>query len=324
MSEKSHPKNSKNTEDSKQDNKITPEDTDFWDLEVDAQPSETTLEEIEEIDRILAEQELYKPLIQLSKREIDIEVPCEKEILSSLDSHKGSEALEALQYISNKDVDELLASATAEVMAEEDGIELTPEPEIAPAPAINKADRSATEKIASIFCYLAILGVFGYLVHYASEQHDFDTSKSYAANTPVKGENADIENIETWWSEPVSNNTKFGVVLVPSATITLGPDSDSGVIRSVFYSYEEGLQGQLRPKGDPFTHEFRDGKFSATRTNQITIYGTDGFTDMSHYIFYRGQDEKRWLVDVKEAPSSQTQVNNFSFLAQAPVEPIRK
>jgi hypothetical protein len=96
------------------------------------------------------------------------------------------------------------------------------------------------------------------------------------------------------------------------------------VIRSVFYSYEEGLLGKLRPKGDPFTHEFVNGKFLESESNQITIYGTDGFEKLASFLFYRSQDENRWTVEVSEARYIQDEVNSFLPLASAPIEPIRK
>ncbi|MGJ8656801.1 MAG: hypothetical protein ACSHX6_10155 [Akkermansiaceae bacterium] len=324
MSKKSQSNNQNHKEQNQNADQAASDDQNFWNLESDPQDIETPAEELEEIDKILAEKKLNQPLKQISEREVDIELPCDKEIMSSLERHKGGEKIEELPDISNKDVDEILASANAEALAE--GSDSAPAPASVPAPLPTKpkSTKSPAEKIATICCYIAIIAIFGYLIKYASNQHDFNTAKSYAANTPAQGEFGNIVSIETWWSEPVGNNTKYGVILVPAATISLAPDSTSGVIRSVFYSYEEGLQGKLRPKGDPFTHEFRDGKFLTSGTNQITIYGTDGFTELSNFIFYRGQDDERWTIDIKEAPSVQTDVNSFKFLAQAPIEPIRK
>ncbi|MFT5633034.1 MAG: hypothetical protein ACI9SQ_000744 [Rubritalea sp.] len=231
------------------------------------------------------------------------------------------------QILAEKKIQQPLKSLSEQELViktpdEQDGIPIPPEP--VETVAKIRESRTSVEKIATLACYLAILGVFSYLIIYASEQHNFDTTKGYQSNTPVKGDYANVEKIETWWSKPVGNNAKFGILFVPSATITLDSSSGSGVIRSVFYSYEEGLLGKLRPKGDPFTHEFVNGKFLESGNNQITIHGTDGFEKLSSFLFYRSQDENRWTVEVREAPSTQTEVNSFLPLANAPIDPIRK
>jgi hypothetical protein len=231
------------------------------------------------------------------------------------------------QILAEKKIQQPLKSLSEQELViktpdEQDGIPIPPEP--VETVAKIRESRTSVEKIATLACYLAILGVFSYLIIYASEQHNFDTTKGYQSNTPVKGDYANVEKIETWWSKPVGNNAKFGILFVPSATITLDSSSGSGVIRSVFYSYEEGLLGKLRPKGDPFTHEFVNGKFLESGNNQITIHGTDGFEKLSSFLFYRSQDENRWTVEVREAPSTQNEVNSFLPLANAPIDPIRK
>ncbi len=191
-------------------------------------------------------------------------------------------------------------------------------------PARTKDPKSIIEKIASIICYIAIIGVLSYLVHYASKQHNFDTSKQHDDNTPATGTHATIESIETWWTEPADDNTQFGVLLVPSATITLGPESKSGAVRCVFYSYEKGLQDNLRPKGDPFLLAFSNGKFTKTGTNKITISGTSGFKKLAHFQYYTQQDENRWTIQISEAGSSNTKKDKFTPLANAPIDPISK
>ncbi len=325
MSNKSNSNQQETNENSKKNIDELSNDPDFWNIDTDPNEIDASSDELVEIERILAEKKLAQPTPQISEHEIILEAPDEKDILSSLELHRGNQKSEELPDLSDKNVDELLATATAEMKAEQDGTESikgSRKPKFAPRNA--KEPRTPAEKIATVACYLAIVGVFTYLIIYASKQHDFDNTKGYETNTPAKGDYANVEQIETWWSKPDGNNTKFGVVLVPSATITLDSNSKSGVIRSVFYSSEEGLLGKLRAKGDPFTHEFTDGKFIESGTNQVTIYGTDGYEELAHFAFYKSQDEKRWTLEVKEAPSIKTDVNSFKSLANAPIEPIRK
>ncbi len=325
MSKKSNSKPQEIIEDTNNNIEELSEDQDFGNIESDPNEIDASSEELEGIDNLLLDRIREQPFKSPSEQEIVMKFPDEKDIISSLDLHKSSKKAEELPDIANKNVDELLASATAEMKAEQagkEGIQVTPKPQHVRQKA--KDEKSPAEKIATLACYLAIVALFTYLIMYASNQHDFSTAMGYEANTPVDGDYASVEKIETWWSKPAGNNTKFGVILVPSATITLGENSKSGVTRSVFYSYEEGLIGELRPKGDPFTHEFKDGKFLESGTNQITIHGTDGYSELAHFMYYRSQDENRWTVDVKEAPSTQTDINSFKSLAQAPIEPIRK
>lgn len=326
MSKKSSSETDRNkTSETEQASKeMLTDDENFWDLETTKEELEITAEEkaeLEKIDQILQERTQRHELKSLSEHEPDMDLPCEEDNINSLDKHRSNFNTEVLPDHSDNDPDTLLTHASANAISEgqsEVGLENT---ELAES---HRNIKSPLEKVATLICYLLIIAVFGYLINYASNQHDFSVAMKDEIQLPAEGEFANIEEIETFWSEPESNNTRFGVILVPSATITLGSGTSSGAIRTVFYSYEEDLNGNLRPKGDPFTLEFQDGKFLATGSNKITIHGTDGFDKLAHFIHYRSQYEERWTVEIKEAPSSQTEVNNFEFLTKVPAEPIRK
>lgn len=325
MSDKSNSNQQASKDDTNNNAEELSNDLDFWNIDTDKNDTDSASDELAELEKILGEGQKTQRLRSLSEQDPAVDIPSEKNIISSLEKLDGKQNAETLPNDSSHSDDASLTNSSAEKDAasqETNSSETSPKPQSTKNKI--KFNKSPVEKMATLFCYLAIVGVFTYLIIYASKQHNFDTSKSYEANTPASGDYATIESVETWWSEPVGNNTKFGVVLVPSATITLGSDSKSGVIRSVFYSYEEGLNGQLRPKGDPLTHEFVDGRFLETDSNQITVHSTDGYRELAHFLFYRSQDEKRWTIEVKEASSSQTQPDGFKPLAIAPIEPVRK
>jgi hypothetical protein len=326
MPNKSNSNQQQTNEDSKKNIEDLTDDLDFWDIESDSEETASAANDLLEIENMMADHETSQQLKPTPEKEFNKEASFEKDIINSLDQHKGGGEISDFDDISKKNVNELLVTANAEMIPEQEGgVGELPKTTEDNKPTQNtKTDKTPAEKIATLACYLAIVGIFTYLIIYVSKQHNFDTSKVYATNTPVRGDYANVESIETWWSKPAGKNTKFGVILVPSATITLGLGSKSGVIRSVFYSSEEGLLGKLKPKGDPFTHQFDDGKFIITGTNQITIYGTDGYDEIAHFAFYRSQDEKRWAIEVKEAPSVRSNVNSFKSLANAPIEPIKK
>ncbi len=285
------------------------DDLDFWNIDTDKSNAVADADALAELEEMLAEVEEPEPQRFIAKIEPTVEAFKEEVKTSSQD----------------QDIDQLLDNAKAKIIAEREMQEsLAFSDDSINKPKKINIPNTQAEKFATIFCYIALVGIFTFLIIYASEQHNFDTSKPYAGNTPVEGEFANVASIETWWSEPIGKKARLGVILVPSATITLDSDSKSGVLRSVFYSDEEGLLGQLRPKGDPFTHEFLDGKFLESGTNQITIQGTDGFEKLAHYEYYRSQDDTRWTIEVKEAATIQTSIDGFKSLANAPIEPIRK
>ena len=303
MPNKSNSKDPKiNTKTDGEDIEILPEDLDFWNIDSKSQDIEPTSEDLIEIDKILSENELNRPLKTLSEQEVNLSTPCDKEIINELDSHLNIQQAEEF------------STATIDTDINEEA----PSP---PVPIKENTPRSSIETLASIFCYIVILGIFAYLINYASHQHNFDSESSYESNIPINGQYANIEKIETFWSKPEG---KYRLALVPAATITLSNKSGSGIIRSAFFGSEKNAQGNPKPKGDAFSYEFRQGKFNSSGTNQITIHGTDGFKELAHFIYYRSQTEKRWTIELKEAPSILTNDNSFQPLGNVPIEPLRK
>lgn len=325
MSNQTNSNQHSSNEDSQKNIEELTDDLDFWNIDTDQNGSDSDSDALAELEKILAEQEANEPEVIKSSQETSSEIQYKKGEFRAIDQSCKTTAVSDSNESPDHDINILLANATAKISAEREMKEsLSFSNDEETKKQKEPYQKSSLENIAIRFCYISIVAVFTYLIIYASKQHNFDPSKPYASNTPAKGEYASVESIETWWSEPAGKNAKLGVLLVPSATITLSSDSKSGVIRSVFFSYEESLLGQLKPKGDPLTHEFIDGKFLESGTNQITIYCTDGYEDLAHYAFYRSQDEKRWTIEVREAPSIQTSVDGFKPLANAPIEPIQK
>lgn len=188
-----------------------------------------------------------------------------------------------------------------------------------------KNKRSALEVICSVLCYSVIIALFCYLGYYASKQHNFNTAKAYETNVPVTGEYASIASIETWWEKPTGNSAKYGVILVPKAKITLNEDSVSGEIRAVFYtSANATINKKATRSGDSANLEFRNGKFTKSGTNEITISGTDGFIENAHILHYGSQIEERWTIELRESAPNQTSTEHFKYLAKAPIEPLSK
>ncbi len=188
-----------------------------------------------------------------------------------------------------------------------------------------KSDKSAIEKVTSIICYLTIIALFGYLAYYASKQHNFNTAKGYETNVPVSGEYASIQSIETWWKKPTGNQAQYGVTLIPVAKITLSDSSTSGKIRGIFFtSANPIISKEASRSGDSANLEFKNGKFTKSGSNEITIYGTDGFRESAHFIHYRSQIDERWTIQLSESAPNQHSNDQFKYLAKAPIEPLSK
>lgn len=180
---------------------------------------------------------------------------------------------------------------------------------------------TGTERIAIAALFLLLIGlaVAGYL--YFLNQYDTSDPRDYLTNTPVSGEYAGIEKIETSWTHAKSGNVRLGVSVVPTARIHLSPESSSGRLRIVFYSSEKNSDGSRKASGDSISLDFTDGKFKNGEPS-ILVTGTDGLSSMGDFHSYRNQEDERWIVEIREAPSGTTAAKSFSELADAPIEAV--
>ncbi len=295
---------------------ITPssDDSDFWDLDKHTSKATPSLDnvDLEAIDFEKIQAELDKkreilrgkiPSANLSNTELRHPEIDYRETITALETEQAKPKFTSKHNLTNEELNNFR----------------TP---VAPTVIIEKSN--PIEKIMMTLCFVGILAFGAYFISYFYDKFEIETEKEWASNIPNKGEYASIDKVETWWTVPQISNTKFEVKLVPAATITLSNDSKTGILRAIFFSYEENIRGDKRAKGDPFPLPFVDGKFIATGSNSITIYGTDGYTDLSSFEYYRTQDEDRWTISIREAEAGETEANNFEELGHAPIEPIRK
>lgn len=195
--------------------------------------------------------------------------------------------------------------------------------EISPAPVTQEKTKqkvSSGERVAQLIVLLALAATFVWLCTYLTTHFDTSDQRDYLANTPVEGEYASIEHIDSWWQAP-SGKASLNSKLVPAAEIQLDPSSSkSGALRVVFYSMEKNIDGSAKSAGDSITLTFEDGKFS-NGSSSIKVVGTDGLAEMGDFYSYRNQDEKRWTIEIREAARPNSAANDYKVLAQAPIEP---
>lgn len=315
------PKNSKNNKSDsdadKQNKEKLTDDLDFWSMDTDVEASDSSDVEIDEIADFI-----NSPVLPIGKTKTLSEISDTPAELKELDDEK---IIEKLTKANSREEKNTTRSLSDEDLEEFQNIEHEEHKEAANQKLQRKEKtkkRTPLELIATFIC-LAFLIVAGtYFYQYYNEKFEILTDDKWAANIPIEGKYAEIAEVETWWAKPVTQ-AKLGVDFVPCIKITLGENTKSGALRVIFYSFEEGLQGNKRAKGDPFPLEFSNGKFSNGK-NTITIQGTDGFESMAEFASYRNQEEDRWTVNIIEGASIDLQSHEYDELAHAPIDPIFK
>lgn len=293
---------------------------DFWSMDSDNKQIEQVSDELEDFLTVPAAGST-KSLSELAETSIELEDLGGEEIIKSLEKANSRGQDTATNTLSEKDIEAYKAQG-----AEEQETVIN---QLREKRKFNK-QRNLTEKICTALCALFLIGLGVFYFNYVADHIDIKTEDEWVTNIPVEGEFANITSISTWWAEPV-DKVKLGIKLVPTATITLGENSKSGVLRVIFFSSEEGLNGNRRAKGDPVPLVIKDGKFHNGK-NSITIQCTDGFSSIAEFNAYRHQNlrpeeahepEKRWNVTIKEASSIHTSTSDYKELGHAPIEPLR-
>ena len=148
------------------------------------------------------------------------------------------------------------------------------------------------------FLGLAIWGVAAYL----------DTAPNgelteYKEDFPIRGESVTVENVETWWREPVRDgeDADIGVVveagLIPCASIKIS-DSSSTNLQVSF------RDGENKLIGDIINLSVRDGQFEKNNSNEISVNATAGFNNPTTINPYINRDIEPWTLAIVESGTS--------------------
>ena len=177
-------------------------------------------------------------------------------------------------------------------------------------PALTRIEKAALSFIAITLLGFAIWGGF------SLKQKNFHTGTANSPDLPVSGQYATITGFTSHW-EKVNDATgvKFGVVVVPTASITLGKNSSSGALRVYFRNADN------EHMGDPVTMDFRDGKF-ASGAATIHIKASDGYSNMMQFHSYQLEHHEPWTIEVLEAETRNTTSSGFRSLIRTPLSPF--
>lgn len=294
------------------------EDLNFWSMDTDVEAADVADVELDEVAEFLKSPVLpigkkTKTLSEISNTPTELQELDDDGIIEKLEKANSREETNTARALSDEDLEEFKNLEHEEILAVENQKNIK---------SNSTKKRTPLELAASTICILFLIGLGIYFYNYYNNHFDILTDDKWTSNIPVEGKYAEIEAVDTWWSEPVTQ-AKLGVDLVPCIKITLGEGAKSGALRVIFYSFEEGLNGNLRAKGDPFPLEFSNGKF-ANGKNSVIIQGTDGFESMAEFYEYRNQMEDRWTVSIKEGSTIDIRSADFENLGHAPIEPTYK
>jgi hypothetical protein len=125
----------------------------------------------------------------------------------------------------------------------------------------------------------------------------------YKEDFPIQGESVTVENIETWWREPVRDgeDADIGVVvearLIPCASIKISDSSTT----NLQVSFRDGENKLI---GDIINLSVRDGQFEKNNSNEISVNATAGFNNPTTINPYINRDIEPWTLAIVEVGTS--------------------
>jgi hypothetical protein len=125
----------------------------------------------------------------------------------------------------------------------------------------------------------------------------------YKEDFPIQGESVTVENIETWWREPVRDgeDADIGVVvearLIPCASIKISDSSTT----NLQVSFRDGENKLI---GDIINLSVRDGQFEKNNSNEISVNATAGFNNPTTINPYINRDIEPWTLAIVESGTS--------------------
>lgn len=303
----------------KPDSSTEPED-DFWDLGDDDDLDINTAENTQQ-DKLSLSPELA-PISDDTTSKVD---PPEK-----LDESE-SEALETADEVEEKE--ESIESSQEE--PEEDKAEgENSHDETGPASTgqtLNAAKDKTSSAVAelsgiekaSLVAVIALLigaAAWGLATFYNNAPEG--TLIHFDEDFPIEGSNITVEDIETYWREPIrkGDNLDLGVQLtarlIPCSRLKISGSGSASLALS-FRDSDKKLVG------DPLSLEVSNGKFTKNGSNEIIVNCTAGFNDVSAINPYANGDVKPWSLLIVEGDSGTTpsHLNDEKKLVVVRIEP---
>ena len=161
---------------------------------------------------------------------------------------------------------------------------------------------SFIEKISLVAVVACLLGAAAWVV--STFYRDAPQGKLITFNEdyPAKGNKVSIEEVETWWREPIrtGKDADVGVVvgsnLIPCARIKISEGSSTS-LRVTFRDSDQQLVG------DTINLLIENGKFVETGSEEISIHSTAGFENPSRINSYDNEDINPWSLAIIEEDS---------------------
>lgn len=171
--------------------------------------------------------------------------------------------------------------------------------------------------LEQLSCLLILIGIIGFstavffpaLLGFPQKQ-EFLESRDF----PVRGNHIVVIDAETYWREPVTegddaDTVRLGVALLP--VIDLKFKTDPGMIRLLFRNSEGRLVG------DPITRAVKGEQ-------SLSLSATTGLRDTGMFSAYRTGEMEPWVVEVFEAPGSNTSSDAFKPVFKMTIAPLLK
>ncbi len=205
-------------------------------------------------------------------------------------------------------------------------VSITDDPPPAPTrqqPKVERKPINLIEKVCIALLFLCLLGAGAWGISNYYSQAPERTLIQVTEDFPVEGEIFTIDSVETWWRNPIrkgpdaDRGIKLDARLIPTATIHLS-GSGNGTLR---YSFRNS-DGKII--GDSPALKVINGKFEDSRSPEITIHCTNGFTNGSNINPYINGDILPWTLEILEASTGVTPKQGTESLVKVLIDPIYK
>ncbi len=178
------------------------------------------------------------------------------------------------------------------------------------------------EKIASFLFGLLFLVAAGAAVFWFTNNVREKEDPYAMPDFPVKGSHVAVENIESYWREPIkvganADPVQLKVISIPEVRIRLVKNSSLvGALRVKF------IDGDGKTIGDTMTKSVNSGTFQTDLEARFAC--TAGFSKTEEIDTYRATTGKPWRVEVYEAPKADASPQEYQLLFSAPLSKTQK
>ena len=199
-------------------------------------------------------------------------------------------------------------------VAGDDEFSVPVKPNLVPVSLRPNLGLSKMERLG-LFTLVGLLAIGGIVLYYNAIHGLQSGSKRVVQNDfPIKGKHLSIRSAESYWRAPVTtgdvqDTVRRGTVLMPE--VLLKPEGGPAAIRVFFRNSDGDLVG------DAVTR-------SVQTAAELRVAATAGFEDIGMHAAYRTGQSKPWTIEVREAPSENSPVQDFQKLFEMDISTDRR